>query len=44
MADCSVGMNYLVEVTSHTLRLISSGIVIAKDCNPALTCPKQYVI
>ena len=37
IADSSVGMKYIVDVTSATLRLISSGIVMSNDLKPAST-------
>ena len=37
MADCSVGIKYIVDVTSHTLRFTSSGIVMSNDLRPDST-------
>ena len=37
MADSSVGMKYIAETISATLRFISSGIVMSNDLSPAST-------
>ena len=39
MADSSVGIKYIEEVTSQTLLLTSSGMVMSNDLSPASTWP-----